>query len=180
MNLDGLNIECTVPPIEPELLDRIGHLRVAAWQEESGVDKHIAEIGSWIDEHDATAIHWEVYTKAERDLVGAARLTFYESLANVSYADKFAAILDRLKDARIAGMSRLVLRKPVHHRGLWQELDRLRIERAREEGVDCILAICGSYRLDKLQSEGFELIGDTFSEAELPNHSAFPICLWLT
>ena len=177
MALQTFDITACPHPIGPQLLQQIGSLRVDAWQEESGVSAEIAALGSWTDRLDDAAQHWLVHDE-DGSLLGAARLTFHDRLASVNYGAQFAPVADRLRPP-FASISRLVLRKSVHHRGLWRRLDEIRIAQARASGMSAIVAICGSYRLDKLASHGFRQIGPKFAETELPDHDAYPVCLFL-
>jgi hypothetical protein len=109
--------------------------------------------------------------------VGAARLNVFDTKDKADYIANFT--FRRPIDRRIAIVSRLVLHHDYHHRGLWRDFDTIRVADARSMDIDAILAICGTYRLDKLKGEGFEQAGEPFEERELPNHVAYPVCHYL-
>jgi hypothetical protein len=176
MTADLLPIERFDPPHHDSFLDKIGRLRVEAWSQESGVSKEIKDAGRWLDAKDNGAVHY-VLKDTSSAFAGSARLNIFDSKDKADYISNFS--FRRPISGNIAIISRLVLLRAYHHRGLWRDFDTIRVREARAMDIDAILAICGTYRLDKLKSEGFELAGDAFEERELPGHMAFPVCHYL-
>lgn len=176
MTDDLLPIERYEPPHSPQLLDDLGRLRVRAWSQESGVSEKIRTSGKWLDEKDENAFHY-VLKDASSSLVGAARMNLFETKDKADYVSNFT--FRRPVVGRVAVVSRLVLLREFHHRGLWHDFDMIRIREIKAMDVNAILAICGTYRLEKLKGEGFEQAGEPFTEKELPDHVAYPICHYL-
>jgi predicted GNAT family N-acyltransferase len=173
---DLLPIERFEPPHTQAFLDELGQLRVAAWGQESGVSERIKTAGKWLDNKDEGAFHY-VLKNVSTELVGAARVNIFKTKDKADYVSNFT--FRRPVKGHVAVVSRLVLLREYHHRGLWRDFDSIRVSEIKAMDVDAILAICGSYRLEKLKSEGFEQAGEPFAERELPDHIAYPICHYL-
>ncbi|WP_310622340.1 GNAT family N-acyltransferase [Flexibacterium corallicola] len=164
------------PPHEIPLLDQIGKLRITAWCQRTGVSEEIKTKGKWLDDMDNSARHYILKNQAS-ELIGAARVNFFDSVEKVDYISKFH--FKKTMSGPIAVISRLVILKEFSHRKLGREFDLLRINQIREMCASGILAIAGFYRLNELKCMGFQLAGPPFSERELPNHVAFPVCNYL-
>ena len=176
MTSDLLPMQRFDPPHNGELVDHIGQLRVEAWTEESGVSEKIKETGRWLDAKDEAAFQYVLKTTSSK-LVAAARLNILDTADKADYFSHFS--FRRPITGRVGVISRLVILRAYHHRGLWHDLDDIRIKDAKLMNIDAMLLICGTYRLEKLKSEGFEPAGEPFEEQELPNHQAFPLCHYL-
>jgi GNAT superfamily N-acetyltransferase len=147
-------IELITP--DAAILNRIGKLRVKAWETEVPA---IAELDSWLDGHDPFARHWAFVQDDE--LIAAARLTIHERLADVPDADDFAGVTAALPTP-LGVLSRLVVAPHFRRLGLSKRLDAVRIGAAEQAGCQAALVASssGGHRIAQLQAFGFEVIAE--------------------
>jgi len=68
-------------------LEQIGKLRVLAWQHSVHAPVGIAPEGIWLDDIELISRHWVI--KDAHIMVGAARLSMHQKLAEIPDADSF-------------------------------------------------------------------------------------------
>ncbi|HSJ01957.1 MAG: GNAT family N-acetyltransferase [Verrucomicrobium sp.] len=149
------------------LLQKIGRLRVEAWQ--TAVSQ-AANMETWLDEADQGARHWVVFEGGEP--VGAARLTIHERLADLPDGESYEGMFPQEPVGPIASLNRLVVHPSARGRGISKVLDLVRLQAAEEMGCQsAILATAsGPGRVQQLQGWGFQLVG------EGPRFQKPPLC----
>lgn len=147
-------IELNTP--DAVMLNRIGKLRVKAWETEVPA---IAELDSWLDGYDPCARHWAFVQDDE--LIAAARLTIHERLADVPDADDFAGVTEALPTP-LGVLSRLVVAPHFRRRGLSKRLMAVRIDAAEQAGCQAALGASssGGHIVAQLQAFGFQVIAE--------------------
>lgn len=104
---------------DPDTLEAIYRLRAAIWRETADVAQSAFADGTWSDEHDPGSLHWVM--RDGRQLVGAARLSIHQRLADVPEAGEYAAAGLRLQGS-IAAPARVVVAAAARGRGLAGQL----------------------------------------------------------
>lgn len=104
---------------DPATLEAIYRLRAAVWRETGDVAQSAFTDGTWSDEHDHRSLHWVM--RDGRQLVGAARLSIHERLADVPEAVEYAAVGLHLQGL-IAAPARVVVAAAARGRGLAGQL----------------------------------------------------------
>ena len=156
----------------PERIFDIGKFRIQGWRKEKGVDPDFFAQKTWLDELDRTARHWIVTNGSE--IVAAARLSFHDSLLDVPYADMLTPEHRRhFENKRVASLNRLVVSPECRGQGISGQLDRIRIERARSQGAEVIIAFPQLIRIESLRKMGFEMLGELLSIPEMPDRPFF-------
>ncbi len=156
----------------PERIIDIGKFRIRGWRNEKGVDPDFFAQKAWLDDLDQTARHWVVMD--ESDIVAAARISFHGSLADVPYADTLTpALCEHFENKKLASLNRLVVSPQYRGRRLAGQLDQIRIETARDQGAEVIIAFPQLVRIEPLRKLGFELLAELPSIPEMPDRPFF-------
>ncbi len=158
---------CQILRIEyPEFMEEIGKLRVEAWKDIEGMNQDLMAKGCWIDDTDADAIHWVIFSG--KKLVGSARMTVHEKVGDLPYGDLIKKYpLDELVPP-VSSINRLVIHSDYMNKGLARKMDEIRINTAKEMGVKYIIAQPVSWRIDALKKQGFKYIGPIGQPFEAP------------
>jgi GNAT superfamily N-acetyltransferase len=153
--MNDLRIEEVRCP-NPELLTRIGQLRVMAWATEI---PQAAAMGEWLDEFEGCACHWVVFRGCE--LVAAARLSIHQSLADVPDPECFVGIFREPPPTPIASFNRLVVHPSARGFGLSRRLDEARLDFAEALGCRCAIGSTpsGYLRIRQMEEFGFVVVG---------------------
>ncbi len=156
----------------PERIIDIGQFRIRGWRNEKGVDPDFFAQKTWLDDLDQTARHWVVMDVS--DIAAAARLSFHGSLMDVPYADMLTPEQSaHFENKKIASLNRLVVSPEYRGQGLSGQLDRIRIEMARAQGAEVIIAFPQLVRIESLRKMGFELLAELPSIPEMPDRPFF-------
>lgn len=150
----------------PDRIDEIGRLRFIAWQTEKGFNAAFFSSGYWIDELDKVSFLW-VITHHDK-IIASARLSIHKEIGFIPWNDY---IPTEARDKIIfpaASINRLVVHPAYRKKGLSHPLDKVRIEKAKEENAQCIIAEPVSKRHSVLKEIGFEDYGEFGSTPELP------------
>jgi GNAT superfamily N-acetyltransferase len=140
---------------DPADLEEIYVLRVAAWRARV---ESFPDIGRWTDAEDARAAHWAI--RDDGRIVAAARLSIYDSLAEVPHAEIFDGVFSRMMEGPIASLNRLVVAPSHSGKGFSEALDRVRVGHARD--MKCRHAIGETFsaaRVSQLGTLGFQAAG---------------------
>jgi len=153
--VNSLRIEEVRSP-DSDLLARIGQLRVRAWATEI---EQAAAMGEWLDEFETRGCHWVVFRGEE--LVGAARLSIHQSLADVPDPECFVGVFPEPPPAPIASFNRLVVDPAARGTGLSRKLDELRLDFAEAQGCRCAIGStpAGERRVRQMGELGFVVVG---------------------
>lgn len=145
------------PVHEPDQLEQIYRLRVAAWRARV---PHFPAMEKWTDDYDNIADHWAIWINDEP--VAAARLTIHGRLSQVPNAEVFQSVFSAHLTGPIAVLTRLVVRSSHANLGLSKLLDEVRISHAAGAGCQCIIGstYAGQKRLAAMQALGFEIVGE--------------------
>ncbi|MEA3188060.1 MAG: hypothetical protein QOD99_1890 [Chthoniobacter sp.] len=143
--------------IDDPLLQKIGRLRVEAWQTKTS---RAAEMETWIDEFDLTARHWVVFQNGLP--VAAARLSVHEALEDIPDAESYLGVFRKNPPALIASLNRLVVAPCARGLGLSKRLDVARLRAAEQMGCrSAVLSTAsGSGRVKQLVGWGFAVAGE--------------------
>lgn len=156
----------------PDRIAEIGALRIRAWSSEPGIDPVFFSQRTWIDALDHTSRHWIV--TLQNKVVAAARMSFHDSLNDVPYASLLPhKYCTRYERKRLVSINRLVVDPQFRGRGLAKVLDKVRLNRAMEKGVDIILAQPQLSRLSALDKLGFSYLCELPPTPELPGRPLF-------
>jgi GNAT superfamily N-acetyltransferase len=143
---------------DPNLIEHIGRLRAHVWLAEGKLLESKIIDGLWLDEldHNSVSTHYVALRKSE--VVAAARLSHFLSLANLPYAREFAPYDLKLR-VPYGFISRLVVRKDFRGQGLARRLDLIRLHDAASKGATSVLALPLPYRVEPLKRLGYVYLG---------------------
>jgi hypothetical protein len=138
------------------LIEKIGRLRVRAWETEI---PDVVHMGTWLDKFDEVGRHWAVFRDGEP--IAAARMTVHQSLADVPEPEVYVGVFPAPLPDPIASINRLVVEPSARGLGLSRKLDLCRIEAAEVCGCRCIVGETpsGIHRVRQLESLGFKNAG---------------------
>jgi predicted GNAT family N-acyltransferase len=130
--------------------------------------------GVWLDKFDLldSARHWAVYSTGvdgSLEIVASARLTLHRPEDQDEYRD--VALWNQRKLPvvyPICDMGRLVVKKEWRKRGIAQELNRIRIEYAKQWGAKMIIVTASAENARLLERIGFTDIGERIEFADRP------------
>lgn len=119
--------------------------------------------GRWLDAHDEHALHWIV--RDEDRVVAFARLCIHAQISDVPNAEAFS-LADPV-ESPLGCISRTAIDPAYRGRGISSELDRVRIDAARQASCRSVLAFthAGSARVAALQRRGFRILGEPGARA---------------
>lgn len=140
----------------PDLLKTIGAFRYQVWNHE-GFQPGMRHEGTWLDTHDAVAIHWVVYRANQ--IIGSARLSIHTNATDLPDADDFAK-LGIFYPLPIASLNRLVVCPASRGKGIARWLDQQRIEHAQRLGAKTIIAEVPDYRVSTLGDVDHSVISE--------------------
>jgi GNAT superfamily N-acetyltransferase len=140
---------------DPDALEEVFRFRAAVWADEAWLSKH-QNMSRIADRHEGDARHWVVRQRGQ--LVAAARLSFHERIEDVPDYEFFPTRLPITIPPPIASMNRLVVHPAHRYQGIATNLDRCRIQAAKQSGANAILVQCPPYRVQRLCQLGFKPI----------------------
>ena len=142
--------------LDRDKLPEIMRLRAVCWQQYSA-DIAVAKKEDWQDclDHDPSAIHWVIYDGP--DIVASARLNVLDDMAQLPYPDVFSAV--DIPGKPFAFYSRLVVDPGYQSMGYSVALDKIRLQYLVDNGVEFALATARGWRLEKLCTLGFKIVG---------------------
>ena len=105
-----------IPSTDSVMIERIGELRVRAWQAE--VTQPIRMV-TWLDDFDSAARHWVILRDGKP--VAAARLSVHSSIEAVPESETYAGVFTEQPAAPIASFNRLVVDPTSRGMGLSRE-----------------------------------------------------------
>jgi len=156
----------------PDKIEEMGALRVQAWKQEQGVSKTFFSNNAWIDEYDQNAHHW-IITQAG-NIVASARMSFHDTYASVPHSELFdEQELGIYNHGPFASLNRLVVDKRFRGKGFSGILDNARIEFAKSQGIQVIIAQPIESRINSLQDLGFILIGKIKPLLQMPDRQLY-------
>jgi predicted GNAT family N-acyltransferase len=160
----------------PERMMDIGRFRIQGWKNENGIDPAFFSKEYWLDDVDRKAFHW-IITQDEQ-IVATARLSLHYGLENVPYAQLLKPEhRPPFENKRVASINRLVVDPRFRREGLSRLLDQVRIERAKSQKADIIIAFPQFVRLRPLTKKGFTLIEQLENIPEMPERPFFVMSL---
>jgi predicted GNAT family N-acyltransferase len=177
-----LNALCTMfsDPIEicssdRDVINEIGRLRYQCWAEDGALETSAFPDGLWVDDMDLGphARHFVVRDASSGELIGAARLTWHDSLED-DYRDiklwKDAGIA---LDTPIVDFGRLVVRSDWRRRGIARSLVATRLQAATSwciasQGAKHCVSTASAGNLPILLQHGFREIGQQVIFADRP------------
>jgi GNAT superfamily N-acetyltransferase len=139
----------------------IGVLRCSVWRAEGPFS---CRSDSWTDEYDSlpTCYHWVILdhsaTRHDFDVVACARLTFHAGLddhRDIKIFTDYAERSGRPLRFPVADLGRLVVSAPFRCRGYAQQLNRIRIQAAKDLGCSSIVVTASTSNANLLQKLGF-------------------------
>jgi GNAT superfamily N-acetyltransferase len=156
---------CEIPATDREMLEKIGRLRVRAWETFGG---KVEGLVCWLDPFDEVARHWVVLSGEEP--VAAARLSVHHTMAEVPDSEVFTPIFREPPPSPIASLNRLVVSPAYRGKGMSTWLDEVRLEAAEAMGCTCAVGATasGDRRVQQLIKVGFMVLGRG-------NRSSYPI-----
>jgi GNAT superfamily N-acetyltransferase len=157
MNRDNGSSRMSLQPVLVEDADTLREiifgLRVESWKSVGVLIDGTYPPDVCRDEHDEHALHW-VVRDGER-LAGAARMCIHDDVASLP-DDGFFLGMEAAAAPPIASLNRLVVHPAYQRRGLSRELDRIRIQKAREMSCRSVWCVAPPIRWEPLRQQGFE------------------------
>jgi len=150
---------------DPATLAAIYRLRASVWRQTGDVAQAAFPGGSWSDEHDASALHWVI--RDGEQLVGAARLSVHERLADVPEAQEYAAAGLAL-EGRIAAPARVVVAAAARRHGLAGRLLDAQDGAAREAGCAFAVRQASPAMTRLLERRGWQTAGPAGRDERFP------------
>jgi GNAT superfamily N-acetyltransferase len=148
---------CEVPASDWGLIERIGRLRVTAYESVIGV---VDGMTHWLDRFDAEARHWAFLCYGEP--VAAARVSVHSTIFEAPDAESYAPVFPQPPPGPIASFNRLVVAAAYRGQGLSKRLDEARLQAA--EAAGCASVVIAVYsndqRLGQLTRAGFVILGE--------------------
>ena len=145
-----------IPSTDRAMIQRIGELRVRAWQTE--VPQAVRMV-TWLDEFEWVARHWAFLRDGQP--VAAARLSVHPSINDVPDSENYTGLFSEPPPAPVASFNRLVVDPSVRGMGLSEQLDLLRLDVA--EAMGCCSAVgatpSGERRVSHMVKLGFVVVG---------------------
>ncbi len=160
-----------IDPRDTQLLDRIGRLRVTAW--ETVFPKLRDELDCWLDPFEITARHWCVFDSGQ--IVAAARIGVHQQLEDVPNAEVYAGVFTEPLPAPIASIN--ITHPNYRGRGISGKLDAVRIKAAEEMGCGCCVAFTTASRdarSNQLREIGFVDVAGVVVSAALDSTHTVP------
>lgn len=150
-----------------ELLREVGRLRLEVWRGETDVNESLFPDDLWLEPLDFIARHWAVRDRL--GIVASARLTIHDVLSE--NPDGYLFERAKISVPVPAGhLCKLVVHKRARGRGLATELNRVRIEAAKEMGAKSIIVTASDSNSRLLERVGFV---DTGIREYFPNRPGY-------
>ncbi len=131
-------------------------LREEVWREEDFPLKDQIFISGFEDEYDQQGWHWAVFDHQNR-LLASARLSVHHSLESLPDFHMLAQYPPvEIKDP-MASLNRLVVSNEARGKGISYELDKIRMDKARDLACTSICVTSHGNRFFKLMNDGFEV-----------------------
>ncbi|MFC3561814.1 GNAT family N-acetyltransferase [Pedobacter jamesrossensis] len=156
-------------------------LRKAVWEQNNPHPAKEDLITCFYDEYDEYAFHWAAFDE-KNNIVASARLSKHNSLDSLS-GHKLNDDADVANiDFPIASLSRLVIHKSFHGRGLCERLDKERIVKAEQLKCNSVCIITYGQRTKKIMDDGFEafhssILTNVF-KTEIENKRFLPLAFY--
>lgn len=163
----------------PDRMLEIGKFRIHGWKNEEGINQIFFSRDYWIDPLDQRSYHWII---TDNDtIVASARLSLHTSLDEVPYANLLRPEHRvHFENKMIGSINRLVVDPAYRGLGLSKLLDEVRIERARAQKAEVIIAFPQLVRLVPMTRKGFKLIEQLENIPEMPERPFYVMSLNLT
>lgn len=148
-------------------LQDIFDLRVDVWERTNpnGFVNHILYPNGWVDELDATALHWAV-TNDQNKLIAAARLNLFSNIKGFPYQEAVGH-LDLPWNLPFALLSRLVILPEYQGQGFCKRLSTCRLNYCAEHDVAWMQTYITNPKVKKIYNQhGFKVAG----QAEMSYH----------
>lgn len=91
--------------------------------------------------------------------MASARLSMHQTVDEIAYSSKFPSLLRAAPTPPLGFIARLVIHERYRGSGVSLEFDRIREERARQEGCGTLFAFAGDKRLRSLCRRGWQALG---------------------
>ena len=151
-----------------DALNLIGKLRYKVWEEEGSINAEAFPNRSWVDELDKCGKHW-VVKDSSGEFIAAARLTVHETLDD-DYRDvQLWKRSGKILPLPTCDLGRLVVLNAFRGRGIAQNLNKIRIQYARDLGAKSIMVTASEGNARLLRKLGFIDIGETIYFDDRPN-----------
>jgi predicted GNAT family N-acyltransferase len=141
-------------------LEEIGSLRYQVWEHEGTPKQELEQLGPnkmWIDKLDKQSYHWAIVEKSSGKIVAAARLLPCESYKSLPY-DNWYTSLSVLPKGRIGHLGRDVVLNGHRSSGLGTYLNIQRELKAKQLGIENLIADIPQYRKNNFAKLGFQEI----------------------
>lgn len=140
----------------PALQEELGKLRELAWRDAG----YNLPKSTWIvnSDYDNDTIHFLVFLK--NNLVGAARLTFHDSIDSLQDAEYYTPFIEHIP-APIASVTKVVVDPLYQGRGIGSFLHALCIEHAERASAACIACDVREEKTAIVKRLGYKQIGLT-------------------
>jgi GNAT superfamily N-acetyltransferase len=155
---------------DPEIISKLGQLRVNSWLEAGAHfnDGFLSGGNTWMDEIDfqPNAHHWLAIHDGQ--IIGAGRLSFHQSLADVPDRREYEQFEDFFKFPT-GVLSRLFVRKAFWGLGVGKALLEARLEFVRKQNLmrNLICFVCGYNRVKLMQQYGFKILAVRDSDKDI-------------
>lgn len=137
----------------PELLEKIRRLRTSVWKQQKTRLAFDPATNEWMNEGDDIGYH--IAVTCNQHPIAASRLNLHSSLASLSDVRFYGSFSKHLKEP-IAEICRLVVLQNYARQGLSKFLDAKLIALAASLHAGCVYCEVPEYRLQTLETRGFE------------------------